>query len=97
MATFRASGLDVPGSTLTLAPEMAWLAKMGLWFNNSFDTIGALISRIGFWGLLYDDDNYKKEPPNPIVIIKAPILSWSSTKKEQSPSSDRKASCLRIP
>ena len=36
-------------------------------------TIGALIIRIGFWGILYY--SYNKEPPqNPILIIKAPIV-----------------------
>ena len=34
--------------------------------------IGALITRIGFQGFLYY--SYHKEPQNPILIIKAPIL-----------------------
>ena len=42
--------------------------------------MGALIIRIGFWGILYY--SYNKEPPNPILIIKASILyglgTWSS-------------------
>ena len=39
--------------------------------------VGALIIRIGFGGISYC--NYNKEPPNPILIIKAPPLGTSST------------------
>ena len=45
--------------------------------------IGALIIRIGFWGILYY--TYNKEPPKPIVIIKAPTLAQAV--KSQAPAS----------
>ena len=38
----------------------------------TFNIRGALVIRIGFWGILYFD--YNKEPQNPILSIKAPIV-----------------------
>ena len=34
--------------------------------------VGALLVRIGFWGLFYS--SYTKEPQNPMLLITAPIL-----------------------
>ena len=36
---------------------------------------GGLIIRIGFWGILYY--NKKRNPPNPIPIIKVPTLVYT--------------------
>ena len=49
----------------------------GVWYKLGAITIGALIIRIGFWGILYY--SYNKEPPQKIVlvIIWAPTLSVS--------------------
>ena len=53
---------------------MQWLGfqdfRLRAWYSGS--TVGALINGIGFGGKFYC--NCKKEPPNPILIIKAPTL-----------------------
>ena len=40
------------------------LMTSGVWYKLGAITIGALIIRIGFWGILYY--SYNKEPPNSI-------------------------------
>ena len=35
--------------------------------------IGAVLIRKGFWGVLYSNHNKEPAPPNPILIIKAPM------------------------
>ena len=45
--------------------------------DRRFLNMGTVIIKIGFGGLLYY--SYKKEPPKPILIIKAPILPAAHT------------------